>query len=271
MTLNSGAVFNNQPGATFNTSSDSSWLGGASVTFNNSGTVTKLAGTGTSTFNLAFNNSGTLSVNTGTINLNAGGNSSGQFQGAGTLSLVGTHTLTGISSVTVSNVNFGGDVTMSGTYNVSGSTTASAGNINFLPASTVLGVGSTLSIVGSGAVLNFSSGDAISATTFNLSLGVLDGSDTLTVTGAANWSSGTMQGSGTTVIALGATLSITTKAARCFPAERWTTSGRQTGPAPFRRPPLPPLSRTEVAPTSTRKEMCPGRAATWSPLTIWAS
>jgi len=41
--------------------------------FNNAGTVRKSVATGTTTFNVVFNNSGTLDVQSGTVSLNGGG------------------------------------------------------------------------------------------------------------------------------------------------------------------------------------------------------
>src|SRR5208283_887963 len=59
-----GAVINNLFGASFTILGDDSTAneGGASGAFNNAGTLTKLAGTGTTTFGTAFNNSGTVQV-----------------------------------------------------------------------------------------------------------------------------------------------------------------------------------------------------------------
>lgn len=53
------------------------YYGGAKLTFNNSGTFTQSIGTGTSDFNALFNNTGTVHLAAGTLNLYAGGSSSG--------------------------------------------------------------------------------------------------------------------------------------------------------------------------------------------------
>jgi len=64
-----GASFDNQAGATFDfqTDADLNHSGGAATTFNNAGTLTKSAGTGTATIDMDFTNSGGVDVNTGSL------------------------------------------------------------------------------------------------------------------------------------------------------------------------------------------------------------
>jgi hypothetical protein len=72
----SGAIFNNQLGASFDTNFDGTLLdnlGGAAPQFNNAGTFTKSGGTGTTTISAAFNNTNTVNVNSGTLALTGGG------------------------------------------------------------------------------------------------------------------------------------------------------------------------------------------------------
>lgn len=70
-TTSSGAVFNNQLGATFDTNFDGSFSNGAGAQsqFNNTGIFTKSGGTGTTTVSVIFNNTGTVIVESGTLNL----------------------------------------------------------------------------------------------------------------------------------------------------------------------------------------------------------
>ncbi|RME85977.1 MAG: hypothetical protein D6775_01350, partial [Caldilineae bacterium] len=79
--LNSGAVFDNQAGATFDIQTDSwvDWSVGDIGHFNNAGTVTKSAGSGVAGFDVAFNNSSAVNVNSGTLKLRKGGSDTGDF------------------------------------------------------------------------------------------------------------------------------------------------------------------------------------------------
>src|SRR5205814_5288317 len=143
--------------------------GVATTTLTNTGTLTKSAGVGTATFGsitcpfycytgvVTLNNSGTVNVQAGTLQLNGfstTGTSTGLFQAdaGATLEFVGgTHTLSAASSVSgagdllvsggsvnvdgainVANANVAaGTATINGSYNVSGTTTVSGGIANF--------------------------------------------------------------------------------------------------------------------------------------------
>src|SRR5262249_2831908 len=82
-----GASFTNLAGASLDLQSDAHfvWNSGAAPTFTNQGTLKKSAGGGTSTFDGAFHNTGTVDVRSGTLLLNnggpvgSGGSSSGSF------------------------------------------------------------------------------------------------------------------------------------------------------------------------------------------------
>src|SRR5207237_454942 len=74
--FSNGAVFNNLAGATFDDRANATFsqVGSATVSFNNAGTFTRSVGTGTASFSrIAFNNSGTTQVQTGTLDLSGGG------------------------------------------------------------------------------------------------------------------------------------------------------------------------------------------------------
>ena len=66
-----GAVFNNLAGGIFDVKNDRSFsdnLGGAAPVFNNTGTVRKTAGAGTTTISVTFNNTGIIDIQTGIVN-----------------------------------------------------------------------------------------------------------------------------------------------------------------------------------------------------------
>ena len=82
LAISDAAVFSNKAGATFNTNFDGliEHRGGAGSTFVNEGTFTKSGGTGSTVFsdNIGFFNSGTINVNSGTLEIrNGGGTHSG--------------------------------------------------------------------------------------------------------------------------------------------------------------------------------------------------
>jgi hypothetical protein len=135
-----GSVISNLPGATVNLAANNSaetygFYGGAR-TFYNAGQVT-VAGTGSATITETFNNSGIVSVNSGTLVLSGGGNDSGAFTVAsgGTLNLAGGtcainagSTISGAGNITVS----GGTANLTGSASMSGNTlVVSGGTVNF--------------------------------------------------------------------------------------------------------------------------------------------
>ena len=96
----SGSEINNQSGAIFNAQGDGSLF---SITFNNAGLFKKSAGTGSTTTNLYFNNTGVVQVQSGTLNLNYGGVQSGTFDIAAGATLNfggGTHSFSAASAIT---------------------------------------------------------------------------------------------------------------------------------------------------------------------------
>ena len=206
-----GAAFNNLAGASFDveTDADVHWGGGAAA-FNNAGTFIKSAGTGETVFpagdkfvGIAFNNTGTVQVLSGSLNLAGGGMSSGSFTSApaGSLTFEGNHTLTASSSVDATQVTFAGTATVAGSYRVTQSTSVN-GTATF--SGTVLDMGDTLDMVG---VADLGS-NAASTTTFNLrGSAVLFGSGELTVTGQFNWTGGTIAGKVSVSAGAGMTIS----------------------------------------------------------------
>jgi len=205
--LSSGALFDNQPGASFTIQTDAGIAnnGGVASTFVNEGTLTKAGGTGTTTIGVTFNQTGagTTQVQSGTLKLSGGGTIGGTgtvSPAAGaTLSFAATNStytiqagtgITGGGAVAFTN----GTVNDAGSYTVTGSTSVSGGTANFT--APVGNLGQALTI--SSGTLNLSGGAQVSVPTLSMSFGTLTGSDTLTVTGALTWSGGTMSGTGST-------------------------------------------------------------------------
>ncbi len=131
-----GSVFNNLAGASLTIQSALPWYNDqGNSTFNNAGSVTEALSSGKSTFDVAFNNSGSVLVQSGTLSLAGGGidGDSGSFSvAAGTLGFDGgTPAITTTSTASISGagtVEFGdGTVDMAGTYNVSGTTLVDGG------------------------------------------------------------------------------------------------------------------------------------------------
>ncbi len=174
---------------------------------NNQGTFTKSGSAASSTISTTFNNTGTVNVQSGTLNLSGSGTDAGaSYSGTGTIQFSGgTRTLDAASSITVANATFsGGTTTVNGTYNIAGTTTVSGGAATL--AGTLSNLGNAL-IISSGSLgLNTSNA---SVATLTQSGGLLNGSGTLTVTGLSTLSGGTQSGSGTTIAQGGAAFTST--------------------------------------------------------------
>jgi hypothetical protein len=182
ITISNGGVFNNLAGATFNAQSSASITGsGSPATFTNAATFLKSA-SGTTTIGIAFNNSGTVYLQTGTLNLTAVGDSTGSFtaEAGTTLGFVGGATtlrpasnIGGAGSVRIAADFFGnGTVNVLGSYSVS-NTILTAASVNFAHDATL--------------------------TNLNMNGGTLSGLNDVTVTGMLNWTAGTMSGAGRTI------------------------------------------------------------------------
>jgi fibronectin-binding autotransporter adhesin len=174
-----GAVLDND--AAFNITGDSA---SGALTINNSGTIIKTSpvSTGITYFDNAniddiFNSTGTVDVNSGTL----------VIDGAGTQVEAGTFDVAAGSALEFDNMSYGcdsGDVQLN-----AGTTFAGAGLYEFIHG--------TLSINTNLSVANFTQTG-----------GTINGPDTLAITGAFNWDGGDIDGTGTTTVPKGATLSI---------------------------------------------------------------
>jgi hypothetical protein len=199
--LVSGSTFNNLASGNFTASSAGLlqlFASGLTNVFNNAGTYTK-AGAGTNRFTTFFNNSGTTTISAGRLDLSGGGTDSGSFSGAGTLEFGGgDHRLLGGASVAITNlVVSGGTVTNLGSFVVAGSTLVSGGTTEFTPPGTLNGLGSAVTITS--GTLNLNSAEPVNVSTFNESGGTLGGTDTVTISGPATWTGGSMDGPRTDV------------------------------------------------------------------------
>ncbi len=193
LAIAAGTVFDVQTDADFTGS------GGASfMTIDNAGTFQKSAGAGTTSigsgYGNAFNNTGTVDVQTGTLSFTGGGTSTGTFDATGaTLDFAagGTHNLSAAASITGTTVSFSGaTVNDAGSYSA-GATTVTGGAAKFTGPAATFG---DVSVSGNG-FLTVSTTSASGATTFALQFaGTRDGSAVLDVSGAMTWSAGTISG-----------------------------------------------------------------------------
>jgi hypothetical protein len=209
--MNGGSLTNN---GTFTVNSGStlnSYGTGGVNRFDNAGTFIK-QGAGAANFfvsstAIAFNNSGTVEVQAGSLGMDSGGAHTGDFTvaAAGNVRFGGTHTLaatsqiSGAGSLTVSSGSF----TDAGAVTI-GTATFTGGTATFNNSFTG---GSLLTV--NGGTVNFNGATSFAAdATLNLSGGALGGSGDVTISGALNWSGGDMFGAGRTIVASGATLTI---------------------------------------------------------------
>ena len=185
MTISSATLTNN---GTLNLNGNSNIGNAGTGTIDNSGTLAKIGGSGSSTIVAAVNNSGTVNAAIGTLRLSGGGTHSGSFSIApgATLSFSGgTHTMTGAGSI------------------------SGSGSLLFDGATATVGIPisvGALNVVQGVATLNA----AADAAAFSLGGGTLGGSGTLTLTNGGSWLGGTMTGSGKTINPSSKTLTIIT-------------------------------------------------------------
>jgi hypothetical protein len=186
----SGGELNNLSGSTFDVQNDSSFAnaGGGAVTINNAGTFRKSAGSGVTTCGQPiFNNSGTVEVDSGTLQLATSGTSSGTWD---------------IAAGAVLDFAGGGPHTLNGAVTGAGTFRSSSGITN---------INSTFTISGTteftGGTLNFNCSSIAMTQFVNHSNGSLGGPGSLTVNGLYTWTGGSMVDSGVTTLNGGMALS----------------------------------------------------------------
>jgi autotransporter-associated beta strand protein len=140
-----------------------------SIPFNNAGTVTVTQGTLATSSSAPFINTGAVTVQAGQLYLSGGGSSSGPF--------------------TIAN---GANLTFAGDY-------------SFLPGSSITS-GASSSIAMNTGTLTLSTD--LAASNLSFTGGLITGGNLLTLSGANSWGGGTMSGTGTTRIPVGASLGV---------------------------------------------------------------
>lgn len=197
----SGAIsvsgtFNNLQGASLTIVNDRPMTAmGPAAQFNNAGTVVKMSGAQRSLIRVGFNNTGVVSVQSGTLAL-GGGTHSGSFDATGgTLELTdGDHALGASSSISGGAVIFsGGTVAVGGTYSAT-ATTISRGNVVFTGSIASIGA---LTIANGTATFDNPEG-MVTTPSLLFSAGTIAGASDLNVEGLLTWRGGTMGGMGVT-------------------------------------------------------------------------
>jgi cysteine-rich repeat protein len=194
-------ILNNLAGATLDVQGDAGFSGFlAHGVINSTGLLQKSSGSGTSAISCRFNNTGTVAVQSGTLDLKNNGTHTGGFTVATGATLRfngGTHGLSAAASITgggnVVVLNTSTTVNHAGSFAVSGATTVSAGTANFTGSVTAIGA---LTI--DGGTANFSNTDGINPSTLTLASGTLSGSSNVNVSGLLTWTGGIMAGTGVT-------------------------------------------------------------------------
>lgn len=205
-----GGTFQNNSDFTAVVNSGQNDINGLSGTINNAGTFTK-QGAGSvivQSTGVAFNNSGSVDVQQGTLALRSGTHT-GDFTGAtgATLQFSGNNTFAASSDISGGmNVNYNFSGTHDGITNTTGAVTfgpSANATINGPLATSVLNVNGTAVINGSITA----AGNPSSTPIINLE-GTLNGSADFDIDSSLNWASGTLSGSGETTITSTGTLTL---------------------------------------------------------------
>ncbi len=192
----SGLNINNS--GTYNLTLSSGNVFSGSATFNNSGALSKATGSGTDVFNVELNNSGTVSVQNGTLRLTGGGMSSGVFSAS-----------SGAMLVLGSGYNFTDGAIFSGLGTVqldNGSQTTLAGTIINNGSIAFAGVGGATYLYLSGNVTLAGSGTISFDNSGNDYITTINGGDTLTIGANQTIQGGGYLGLGSTNIVNNGTL-----------------------------------------------------------------
>jgi hypothetical protein len=213
-----GATWHNLAGSVLDARSNSElyYLSGAACSFVNDGLFTKSAGTGITYVNVPLNQTGTVQVQTGTLNLAGGGTVAGSWTlaaGAGLEFFAGTYALAngasvtgaGLARVTGATVNgsgtltlenwevTGGSLSVTGTLNTAGTGRVSAGTL-----AVVSGTLNVQSLTVTGGTVTLA--DAVSAANWDVSGGAVIVTGTLASTGTDRLTAGSVTVSGATTL-----------------------------------------------------------------------
>ena len=208
--LSGGAVLTNSASATFDCAADGTIQNGPGANqVVNAGLFRKINSTGTTSIQVPFGNSGAVQVQTGTLNLAGGGDSSGSFEiasGAALALSAGTHTLE--AGATISGAGdfqiLGGTVNLLGTVNTLGLHNFTAGTVtlggNYNPGNNAVTIGA--------CTVNFNGGNPVTAASLTVGgYGSLGGSGIINVSGPMVWNNSfSITGSGSLVANGGLTI-----------------------------------------------------------------
>ena len=190
--LGGGAVLSNTASGTFDCAADGTIQNGPGTNLlANAGLFRKINGTGTTTIQVPFDNSGNVQVQSGTLDLAGGGSSSGNYEvssgaslnfSAGTNNATPSSTITGPGDFHVLGgiANLFGSITTLGAHLFSGGIVNLGGNYN--PANNDLSIGAS--------TVNFDGANPVSAASLTVGgYGSLGGSNLVTVNGPMTWNS----------------------------------------------------------------------------------
>jgi hypothetical protein len=205
LTLRQSAALQVQGGGSLDILAGSVSTDNSAVTFSNAGTLSVDAGSTTSSITAPFTNSGSVKLNSGTLNVVGGGSQTGSFAVAsgttldfagGTFTMASGSSVAGAGSVVFNSTFSTPTVTFASgsTYNIATATTAAAGTATFN--TTVTSLGQSLTVTNGTLILN--SGQPVTVSTLTQSGGILTDGVNLTVTGQYTWTGGALSGSGTT-------------------------------------------------------------------------
>ena len=204
------STFDNQAGATLDFLATGYWYSGDGTgRLMNEGTIAASPGGGTTSVAVFLENSGTLSVAAGALDLAVGGIEAGGFAvtagasldlGAGEQVFAAGSSISGPGTVTLAGSSFSAlaDATFlaGSSFDVTGATTvAYYAGLSFLTGSSAPATGDLT--IGGGTV-DFATGSAVALADFDLWSGTLTGPDAITVSGSTTWSGGIMSGTGST-------------------------------------------------------------------------
>ena len=191
LTLGSSALFSNAPGATFDCIGTNTFgFTTGSGTVANGGLFRTIGPPATTTVETPFNNTGTIEVQSGTLNLSGGGTNSGTIDvfANATLALGGGFTLAPGGSIigagellipaSLAEVNLYGTVSLGGSYTFNGGVANLTGNYVCSNVALTIGAGTA----------NFNSSNVVSPASLTLDGdGSLGGTNLLTVSGPMTW------------------------------------------------------------------------------------
>ncbi|WP_222595614.1 beta strand repeat-containing protein, partial [Microcystis aeruginosa] len=181
--LYNGATWNNTATGVFDIQGNNGFYQWYSnqAKLNNAGTLKKTAGTGTTTISTQLNNTGTVQVQTGTLNLTGGGSSSGVLQ---------------VNSG--ANLNFGGGNHTLSDGQLTGSGIISVNGANLTVSGAIVSDVNNLTLSNGTLALNGTTGSTVDNLT--QSGGTLSGTGEVIVNNNYNWTSGTQSGTGKTTL-----------------------------------------------------------------------